>query len=407
MSELRSYYDVDGMNANTQGFNGVVIIFASIVFLYSNKPKYMNKYECFFYPAQKQLTHCIIGITVLFSVVSHANQDGDNVEPVLSELAIFSNTTAVTCTDATIVGDVASSVSVTQTNCYHEGNVVIPIPTQVFSDFSDEYSQLADLTCQSYITTLAGQILEPGIYCFDQASTNTGGVLTLDGDAEDRWVFKIEVGALTGTDFVVKMINGANACNVDWWVAEAATITRGDFKGDIYAGGAITVTGAAPTSPFQGRALANGAVTLTNSKFMGCVSEQETIVVEEPTSPKSCAIEPQNEVVYVEYNNSNEGSNVVAVMTLDSESWYKYEEGYLTGPFYETKRDEIAVYMTDGFSEFHIDLITEVVNECVFMEGSMSSACERRSIIFKSSDVESLSNLSITSAIYDYLDDDD
>jgi len=66
------------------------------------------------------------------------------------------------------------------------------------------------------------------------------------------------------------MANGGEACNVNWWVAEAATITRGDFKGNIYAGAAITITGVGPTLPFQSRALANAGVTLTNSAFTGC-----------------------------------------------------------------------------------------------------------------------------------------
>ena len=143
----------------------------------------------------------------------------------------------------------------------------------MLSDFNDAYYALAGQQCDEYLTTLAGQTLDPGTYCFTAASTTTGGVLTLNGGANDSWLFKIGTlgtGALTGTDFDVVMKNNAEACNVTWWVAEAATITRGEFKGNILAGAAITMTGEAPTSPFEGRALATAAVTLTNSNFLGC-----------------------------------------------------------------------------------------------------------------------------------------
>jgi hypothetical protein len=59
---------------------------------------------------------------------------------------------------------------------------------------------------------------------------------------------------------------------VTWWVAEAATMTRANFKGTILAGAAITTTGIAgsPPTPFEGRALAKAAVTLTDVAFLGC-----------------------------------------------------------------------------------------------------------------------------------------
>jgi hypothetical protein len=375
----------------------------------------MHRYQRFFNPTKKQLAPFILAITALFALPSHANQESDSDEPILSELAIFSATAAVTCTDSTIIGDVASPVSVTKTNCYHAGDVAIPVPEQVLSDFSDQYSRLADLTCDRMLTTLAGQTLKPGTYCFDQASTNTGGVLTLErnsADIKEGWVFKVAVGALTGTDFVVKMSGeDANACNVDWWVAEAATITRGDFIGNIYAGGAITLTGAAPTSPFRGRALSNAAVTITNSNFDGCVAEQEIDVVKEPA--EFCPTVAATDVDYVKYTVAG-GDPQIAVMAPDSKRWYKYEyelyEGqeywYFVGPpITETTRNETSVYATyevwdeGDVREFHIDLTKNVVNECEFYnyDNQRIADCVQRPI------VESGSSSSLTHALGQWL----
>lgn len=185
-------------------------------------------------------------------------------------------TGAVTCTNSTITGDVGSSglpVSVVQTACPITGAIIAPVSTQVLTDFNSAYNALADQTCGTFLTgTLANVTLTPGVYCFATAATLTG-TLTLDGGSNDTWLFKVGTsgtGALTGTDFSVVMAGGGQACNVTWWVAQAATLTTSDFKGTILAGAAITGTGVAPTSPFEGRALAKAAVTLTNVAFAGC-----------------------------------------------------------------------------------------------------------------------------------------
>jgi len=39
------------------------------------------------------------------------------------------------------------------------------------------------------------------------------------------------------------MAGGGQACNVNWWVAQAATLTTSSFQGTILAGADITVTG--------------------------------------------------------------------------------------------------------------------------------------------------------------------
>ena len=165
---------------------------------------------------------------------------------------------AVTCTDSTIAGDVGSSgsaASVVQTSCTINGAVVAPVSSSVLEEFDAAYAALAAAECTQTLTgTLDGITLAPGVYCFDAAATLTG-TLTLAGTASDFWIFKVGTtgtGALTGTNFNVVMEGGAEACNVLWWVAEAATLTTSNFKGTILAGAAITVTG----GTFAGGALA-------------------------------------------------------------------------------------------------------------------------------------------------------
>ncbi|TAK83894.1 MAG: DUF3494 domain-containing protein [Betaproteobacteria bacterium] len=184
---------------------------------------------------------------------------------------------AVTCTNSTITGDVGSSglpASVVQTGCTITGAIIAPVSAEVLTDFNSAYDQYAAISCTGSLATAytgATLTLTPGVYCNAAGVTFTDTTLILDGqgDANAAWIFKIGTGgtgALTGTNFSVVMANGALACNVYWWVAEAATMTTSEFKGTILAGAAITATG----GTFAGRALAKAAVTLTGVAATGC-----------------------------------------------------------------------------------------------------------------------------------------
>ena len=180
---------------------------------------------------------------------------------------------AVTCTNGTITGDVGSSglaASVVQTSCTINGSVIAPVSAAVLADFNTAYNAYAAIPCTQTLTgTLAGVTLGPGVYCVDSVAKT--GTLTLKGPSTGVWIFKIgsgtpPTGALTGTNFSVVMAGGGTPCNVNWWVAQAATMTTSNFIGTILAGAAITLTG----GTFSGNALAGAAVTITGTTLVGC-----------------------------------------------------------------------------------------------------------------------------------------
>jgi hypothetical protein len=195
-----------------------------------------------------------------------------------SSFAVLGNA-AVTCTDGTIAGDVGTyqatpTGSVTLTTCPVDGEVHVGDAAAIgaYEAFVAQYEALADVACDELLTgTLAGVTLSPGVYCFDAAAALTGE-LTLQGGANDMWLFKIgnmDPGALTGTSFSV-LADGAEACNVTWWVDAAATMTESHFLGSILAGAAITLT----RGSFDGNAWAGAAgvgdVTITGTALTGC-----------------------------------------------------------------------------------------------------------------------------------------
>jgi hypothetical protein len=78
--------------------------------------------------------------------------------------------TAVTCTDATVTGNVGVSpgAAITQTICPVTGvlHTNDAVAAQANTDFFVAFDQFKALACDRTLTTLDGQTLPPGVYCF-------------------------------------------------------------------------------------------------------------------------------------------------------------------------------------------------------------------------------------------------
>ena len=109
---------------------------------------------------------------------------------------------------------------------------------------------------------LGGSTLTPGVY-ENASSLGLTGTLTLDGQGDPNAVFVLRAGSTltTAASSEVKLVNGAQACNVFWRVGSSATLGTGStLAGSILALTSISMSGGVT---LQGRALArNGAVTL-------------------------------------------------------------------------------------------------------------------------------------------------
>lgn len=122
---------------------------------------------------------------------------------------------------------------------------------------------------------LGGQTLSPGLY--DSASGSFGmvgaGIVTLDagGDSNAVFIFQMASTLVTGSSSNVRLIGGAQPCNVFWQVGSSATLgTDSTFRGTILAETSVTVT---TNVAVFGRILAKtGAVTLDTDSITrsGC-----------------------------------------------------------------------------------------------------------------------------------------
>jgi hypothetical protein len=101
--------------------------------------------------------------------------------------------------------------------------------------------------------------LAPGLYKWGTGVSIPIGV-TLNGGANDVWIFQIAQDLTVSNGAIVTLSGGAQAKNVFWQVAGQTTLgTTSQFKGIILS---QTLIGFNTGSTLLGRALAQTAVTL-------------------------------------------------------------------------------------------------------------------------------------------------
>src|SRR5207344_3323553 len=175
---------------------------------------------------------------------------GANLRP----FAVLAGTT-VTCAGAsTITGDVGVSPGAAIVGfpapCTDVGTLRTPPasdPAQL--DLAAAYTTLAGLPCAATVgPDLAGLTLTQGVYCVGAGVSNLTGTLTLDGQGNPNavWVFQMSSTLITSPGATVSLVNGANACAVEWQVSSSATLdTSTTFVGNILALTAITMNNGA------------------------------------------------------------------------------------------------------------------------------------------------------------------
>ena len=119
------------------------------------------------------------------------------------------------------------------------------------------------------LVALDGLTLAPGVY--SGGALSLGGTLTLNGGANDVFIFQATSTLVTGSGSQVLLTGGATECNVFWQVAKSATLNTGSaFVGTVMA---LTSVTAKTGATVRGRLLAStGGVTL------------DTNVITRPTS---------------------------------------------------------------------------------------------------------------------------
>ena len=207
-----------------------------------------------------------------------------------TSFAVLAGQTVTNTGSTTVTGDLGVSPgtavtgSPTVVGTTHTGSDSVAISAQ--NDLATAYGNAASSPCNFDETgkNLGGQTLTPGTYCQTTAPTLTG-TLTLSGNG----VFTFKAGStlVTAPGSTVRLINGAQPCNVFWQVGSSATLdTTTTFVGTIMALTDISLKNGATIS---GRALArNGEVSLISNQVTrpaSCTTASVSGPGTTPTSP--------------------------------------------------------------------------------------------------------------------------
>ena len=229
----------------------------------------------------------MIAMAVLLSAASFQSAWAQTA-PTLGtakSFAVLGGQTVTNTGPSTIHGDLGVSPGSAVTG-FPPGQVIAPgtihtadaVALQAQSDLTTAYNALAGQPSTSLKSgqDLGGQTLVGGVYTFDSSgpAAQLTGTLTLNaqGNANAVFIFQIASTLTTATNSNVRLINGAQPCNVFWQVGSSATLkTNTSFIGNILA---LTSIALQTGTSVNGRALArNGEVTLdtNNVIFSSCV----------------------------------------------------------------------------------------------------------------------------------------
>jgi hypothetical protein len=215
-------------------------------------------------------------ITALFALVEVSNPNGIDLNSAGDFVVLSGSGITNTGVSTRLIGDVGSFPTAT-INGLDETNVdgtlytsADPLVGVAKEDLTAAYNdaQARSLNAISLPGQLGGLTLAPGLYVNSSSTGISGtgpqGILTLHGDSNAVWIFKMGSTLITDPATQIVLSGGAKAENIYWIVGTSATLgTTSTFYGNILADISITLkTGA----ELNGRALTRtGAVSLDSN----------------------------------------------------------------------------------------------------------------------------------------------
>lgn len=189
-----------------------------------------------------------------FAVLAGSTITNANVSTVSGDIGLHPGTS--------ITGYGPGANQITHTGEVHATNAVaLSAKHALTGAYNDAAAQTTEFPIGP---ALAGSNLTEGVYASTSGAFLLDGTMTLTGDADAIFIFKMDSTLTAATGSSIVLAGDVDACNVYWQVGESATLETGSsFVGTVMADQSITMNSAAS---LNGRLWASvGAVTLDNN----------------------------------------------------------------------------------------------------------------------------------------------
>ena len=215
-------------------------------------------------PAASAATTVNLGTAAPFAVLAYSAVTDVPTSSITGDVGLSpaAGTNYAGLTKAEVSGNIYTTNAAGPTGYTEDPGLLTTAKNDLSTAFTSANGQPATTSYTTGDNQLGGKTLTPGVYAFGAASTaniTAASPLVLSGNGV--FIFQASSSLITASGSVVRLVNGAQACNVFWTVGSSATLGSGStFVGTLMA---LTSATLDSTATVQGRILAqNGAVTL-------------------------------------------------------------------------------------------------------------------------------------------------
>ena len=204
-----------------------------------------------------------------FTILSETGISTTGVTSIVGNIGV-SPIAATAITGFGLIMDASGQFSHTPivTGKVYAANYTAPTPsnmTTAVNDMKTAFTTANGMTfpapvVNAYAGNISGRTLQPGVYKWSTGVLISNAGVTLEGAADDVWVFQIAQNLTVNNAAIITLKGGALAKNVFWVVSGKATLgTTVNFSGNIMSKTLISLNTNAKVS---GKLLAQTAVTL-------------------------------------------------------------------------------------------------------------------------------------------------
>lgn len=208
-----------------------------------------------------------LGTAGNYVILSKTGISTTGVTSIVGDIAVSPiGSTAITGFSLSVHASGAYSTAPVVSGKVYASDYAAPTPSKLTTAVSDMETAFTDAAGRTLPDTtelgagdISGMEIEPGLHKWG-SGVLINGSLTLNGGANDVWIFQVAQNLTVGDGTIVTLSGGARPSNIFWQVAGEVNLgTTSHFEGIVLSATAIHLN---TNASINGRLLAQTAVTL-------------------------------------------------------------------------------------------------------------------------------------------------